>query len=111
MRGDEEAVYGDFGCTGAEKRPEMAGDAKKSRMTFRLNRRKGSVKTKWDKAVETRKSRVRCKVEHPFLMVKRYFGFCMVGYKGLEERQSPLRPVRRLQHPHVRTRSPARQAP
>jgi IS5 family transposase len=87
---DDDVVYGDSGCTGAEKRPEIADDAKKSRVTFRISRRKGTVKAKWDKAIETRKSRVRCKVEHPFLIVKRYFGFCKVVYKGLKKKGSRL---------------------
>ena len=90
MRDDDEVVYGDSGYTGAEKRPEIAGDAKKSRVTFRVNRRKGTVKAKWDKAIETQKSRVRCKVEHPFLLVKRYFGFCKLVYKGLKKNGSRL---------------------
>ena len=90
MRDDDEVVYGDSGYTGAEKRPEIAGDEKKSRVTFRISRRKGTVKAKWDKAIETRKSSVRCKVEHPFLLVKRYFGFCKLVYKGLKKNGSRL---------------------
>ena len=34
MRDDSEVVYGDFGYTGVAKRPEIAGDEKKSRVTF-----------------------------------------------------------------------------
>ena len=90
MRDDDVVVYGDSGYTGAEKRPEIADDAKKSRVTFRINRRKGSVKAKWDKAIETQKSRVRCKVEHPFLIVKRYFGYCKLAYRGLKKNGSRL---------------------
>ena len=90
MRDDDEVVYGDSGYTGAEKRPEIADDAKKSAVTFRINRRKGTVKAKWDKAIETQKSRVRCKVEHPFLIVKRYFGYCKLAYRGLKKNGSRL---------------------
>ena len=36
IRDDDEVVYGDSGYTGAEKRPEIAGDAKKSRAAFRI---------------------------------------------------------------------------
>ena len=85
MRDDDEAVYGDSGCTGAEKRPEIAEDAKKSAAAFRINKRKGTVATKWDKAIEARKSGVRSKVEHPFLIVKRFFGFSKAVYKGLKK--------------------------
>ena len=36
IRDDDGVVYGDSGYTGAEKRPEIAGDAKKSRVAFRI---------------------------------------------------------------------------
>ena len=90
IRDDDGVVYGDSGYTGAEKRPEIAGDAKKSRVAFRINRKKGTVKAKWDKAIETQKSRVRCRVEHPFLLVKRFFGFSKAVYKGLRKNGSRL---------------------
>ena len=34
-------------------------------------------------AVERRKASVRAKVEHPFLYVKRHFGYAKVRYRGL----------------------------
>ena len=37
----------------------------------------------WDKKIEHQKSSVRCKVEHPFLIVKRLFGYAKVVYKGI----------------------------
>lgn len=37
----------------------------------------------WDKDIENRKSSTRCKVEHPFLIVKRLFGYSKVRYRGL----------------------------
>jgi IS5 family transposase len=36
----------------------------------------------WEKQIERRKSSVRSKVEHPFLIVKRYFGFAKTVYRG-----------------------------
>ena len=48
------------------------------------------MKAKWDKAIETQKSRGRCRVEHPFLLVKRFFGFCKAVYKGLRKNGSRL---------------------
>ena len=35
------------------------------------------------KAIENRKSSVRCKVEHPFLIVKRQFIYAKVVYRGI----------------------------
>ncbi|MBI5467946.1 MAG: transposase [Deltaproteobacteria bacterium] len=36
------------------------------------------------------KSRVRAKVEHPFLVFKRIFGFCKVRYRGLMKNANRL---------------------
>jgi IS5 family transposase len=36
-----------------------------------------------DKAANRRKSQVRAKVEHPFLTLKRLWGFAKVRYRGL----------------------------
>lgn len=83
-------VYGDSGYTGIEKRPEIAGDSQKSQIKYIINRRPSSVKTKvpynginWEKEIEHRKSATHCKVEHPFLIVKKYFGYIKVAYRGL----------------------------
>lgn len=35
--------------------------------------------------MEHEKSAVRCKVEHPFLIVKRQMGYANVVYKGIEK--------------------------
>jgi IS5 family transposase len=36
-----------------------------------------------DQVIESRKSGVRAKVEHPFLIVKRDFGFTKTRYRGI----------------------------
>ena len=36
-----------------------------------------------DRAAESRKASVRAKVEHPFLIVKRDFGFTKTRYRGM----------------------------
>ncbi len=59
-------------------------------MVFRISRRKGTARTKDDRAIETRKSGVRSKAEHPFLLVKQYFGFCKTVYRGLRKNGSRL---------------------
>ena len=57
---------------------------------FRINVRPSSIKMpkeyegfRWDEEIENRKSSIRCKVEHPFLIVKRQFGYCKAAYKGI----------------------------
>jgi IS5 family transposase len=37
------------------------------------------------KVEEPHQARVRAKVEHPFLVIKRVFGFARVRYRGLEK--------------------------
>jgi IS5 family transposase len=39
----------------------------------------------WEKQIERRKSSVRSKVGHPFLIVKRFFGFSKTVYRGLSK--------------------------
>jgi IS5 family transposase len=85
VRVDDEVVYCDAGYQGAEKRPEIAGDAHLSRVQWRVAARKGVLKTMAgpERAVESRKASVRAKVEHPFLIAKRDFGFTKTRYRGI----------------------------
>ncbi len=43
-----------------------------------------------DRAAESRKASVRSKVEHPFLIVKRDFGFTKNRYRGLAKNRNHL---------------------
>ncbi|MDO4575616.1 MAG: IS5/IS1182 family transposase, partial [Planctomycetia bacterium] len=61
-----------------------------SKIDFRINRRPSSLKTNrgylgidWEREIEHRKSSIRSKVEHLFLIVKRDFGYRKVVYRGL----------------------------
>lgn len=87
VRDDDEAVYGDFGYQGAAKRPEIAGHEHKSKIEWRIAARKGVLKTMpaHDREVESRKAAVRAKVEHPFLILKRDFGFTKTRYRGISK--------------------------
>jgi IS5 family transposase len=85
VRGDDEVVYADAGYQGAQKRSEFAGDEHLSKVEWRVAARKGRLKTMPgpDRAAESRKASVRAKVEHPFLIVKRDFGFTKTRYRGI----------------------------
>lgn len=90
IREDDEVVYGDSGYLGAVNQPAIKDDEKKSRIEFRVNKRPSSLKMaddfkglNWDKKMEHEKSAVRCKVEHPFLIVKKQMGYAKVVYRGL----------------------------
>ena len=90
IRPDDQVVYGDSGYSGIEKRDEIKSDEHLASITYRTNRRPSSVKSpknycgiRWDEQIENRKSSIRCKVEHPFLIVKRQFGYCKTVYRGI----------------------------
>lgn len=90
VREDEHVVYGDSGYSGIGKRDEIKNDDHLSKVEFRINLRPSSIKVpdtykgpNWDKEIENRKSSTRCKVEHPFLIVKRQFGYAKVAYRGI----------------------------
>jgi IS5 family transposase len=89
IREDDAVFYGDAGYLGIEKREEVVGDAHLSSIEYRVNRRVGSVQTvpenfiNWEKQIERNKSSVRSKVEHPFLIIKRFFGYSKTVYRGL----------------------------
>jgi transposase, IS5 family len=85
VRHDDEVVYCDAGYQGAQRRPEIVGDDHLSRIEWRIAARKGVLKTmsEHDRAFESRKASVRAKVEHPFLIVKRDFGFAKTRYRGI----------------------------
>jgi transposase, IS5 family len=71
--------------SGADKRPEIADDAHLARVEWRVAARKGVLKTmaEPDRAAESRKAGLRAKVEHPFLIVKRDFGFTKTRHRGI----------------------------
>lgn len=90
IRKDDEVAYGDSGYSGADKWEEIRNDEHLSKIEFRINKRPSSIKVpktykgiNWDKQIEKRKSSTRCKVEHPFLIVKKQFGYAKVAYRGI----------------------------
>lgn len=90
IRKDDYTVYGDSGYTGIQKREEIKSDKHLSSIDYRINRRYKSVQNtpvwfNWEKRIGRSKSSVRCKVEHPFLLLKQFFGYAKARYKGLEK--------------------------
>ena len=92
VRPDDEVAYADAGYQGVEKRPDIADDEQLSKVQWRVAARKGRLKTMHahDRAAESRKASVRAKVEHPFLIVKRDFGFTKTRYRGLDKNLNHL---------------------
>ncbi len=75
---------------------EIANNERLSQIDYRINRRFNSVQKipapypNWEKDIEKRKSSIRSKVEHPFLIVKRFFGYNKAIYKGLMKNTNRL---------------------
>ena len=88
VRDDDRFCRADAGYTGVAKRGEVASDPHLSGMEWIVALRPSSVKTKGapggdDRAIESRKASARAKVELPFLVVKRQFGWARTRYRGL----------------------------
>ena len=87
LHGEERKVWGDGGYQGqTEVIREAAPQAQD--MTCRRTKLKDYV-DELQRAKNRVKSRVRAKVEHPFRILKRVFGFEKVRYRGIEEEPSP----------------------
>ena len=93
LHGEESVAFGDAGYQGIDKRP----DAKKG-VTWHIamqpgKRRaldKGNEADSLLEKAEKLKAAVRAKVEHPFRVIKRQFGFVKVRYRGLKKNTAQL---------------------
>ena len=92
VRADDEVAYTDAGYQGVDRRPDVTSDEHLSTVAWRVAARKGQLRTMTgpDRAIESRKESVRAKVEHPFLIVKRDFGFSKTRYRGLAKNRNHL---------------------
>ena len=87
LHGQEETVCGDSGYTGLDKREDMQGKgdlgyliAAKPSVLKQIKRKSGQ---KLARELEHAKASLRAKVEHPFRVIKRQFGYTKVRYRGL----------------------------
>lgn len=97
VRDDDQVVYTDAGYQGVQKRPDITGDGYLSTVEFRVAARKGKLAAMAspDRAIESRRASVRAKVELPFLVAKRDFGFAKTRWRGPDQdSQSPAYAVR-----------------
>ncbi|MFJ2550271.1 IS5 family transposase [Pseudomonas sp. NPDC087612] len=94
LHGDENVVCADAGYTGVEKRPEHEGrqviwQIAARRSTYqKLGKR--SVLYKIKRKIEKAKAQVRAKVEHPFRVIKRQFGYVKTRFRGLAKNTAQL---------------------
>ena len=92
VRPDDEVVYADAGYQGVEKRPVVAASEDLSGIEWRIAARKGALRAMpaQDRAIASTQAGVRGKVEHPFLIVKRDFGFTKTRYRGIAKNRNHL---------------------
>jgi len=94
LHGEEAFVFADAGYQGAENREELADVKAQWAIAMRPGRlkelKKHPRKNKAVIAFERLKSSIRAKVEHPFRIIKRQFGFVKARFKGLRKNDSQL---------------------
>ena len=94
LHGEENMVGADAGYTGVEKRAEHEGreviwQIAARRSTYRkLDKRSALYKAK--RKIEKAKAQVRAKVEHPFRVIKRQFGYVKTRFRGLAKNTAQL---------------------
>ena len=88
--GGETVVWGDAGYQGVGKREENLGLEVEWRVAMRPGRRRRLEPGSEEALVERAKASVRAKVEHPFLRLKRLFGYGKVRYRGLAKNTEGL---------------------
>jgi IS5 family transposase len=95
LHGEETAVFADAGYQGADKRPDAKPDmrwsiAMRTGKRRELDKANNPIDALIDK-IEKLKAGIRAKVEHPFRVVKRQFGYVKVRYRGLKKNTLQLK--------------------
>ena len=83
LHGNETRFYGDSAYRGKEQRNRLKHLAPKAKDFTNKRAYRNTPLTQADKDTNRRKSGVRSKVEHVFLVIKRLWGFAKVRYRGL----------------------------
>lgn len=83
LHGEETRLYGDCAYRGRAQRERLKEIAPNARDFTNKRAYKNKPLSEADKATNRRKSSVRAKVEHTFLIIKRLWGFAKVRYRGL----------------------------
>jgi transposase, IS5 family len=94
VHGEESDVFADAGYQGVSKREEVQGIQANWHVAMRPGKRRAVDKSTPMGAVleklEHLKASIRAKVEHPFRVIKRQFGFVKVKYRGLTKNTANL---------------------
>ena len=94
LHGQETDVYADAGYQGVGKREETQGMEVNWHVATRPGKRRALDKSNALDAItdqiEKLKAGIRAKVEHPFRVIKRQFGYTKVRYRGLAKNTAQL---------------------
>lgn len=87
LHGEENMVAADAGYTGVEKREEHQGrkviwQIAARRSTYEKHGKESDLYKAY-RSIEKAKAQTRSKVEHPFRVIKRQFGYTKVRFRGL----------------------------
>ena len=92
LHGDETNAFGDAGYQGIAKRADAG--AATWHVAMRPGKRRALDRSRRSNAIldeiERLKASIRAKVEHPFRVIKRQFGFVKVRYRGLAKNTAQL---------------------
>jgi IS5 family transposase len=83
LHGQETRLYGDCAYRGEKQRKRLKQIAPRAKDFTNKRAHKHRPLSEQDKQTNRRKSTVRSIVEHPFLTLKRLWGFAKVRYRGL----------------------------
>ena len=83
LHGDETRFYGDSAYRGKAQRERLREIAPNAKDFTNKRAYRNAPLSDADKEANRRKSSIRAKVEHPFLILKRLWGFAKVRYRGL----------------------------
>ena len=93
LHGEENQAFGDAGYQGVEKRQEHQGSATQWHVAMRPGKRRTLSDTPLGRLInqiEQAKARIRAKVEHPFRVIKRQFGYLKTRYRGLAKNRAQI---------------------
>ena len=83
LHGEETRLYGDCAYRGAKQLEQLKALAPRARDFTNKRAHRHRPLSQADKQTNRRKSAIRAKVEHPFLTLKRIWGFAKTRYRGL----------------------------
>ena len=93
LHGKESQAWGDAGYQGADKRPDAKAGVRWN-IAMRPGQRRSLDKSRLvdelTEQLERIKASIRAKVEHPFRVIKRQFGYVKVRYRGLAKNTAQL---------------------